>query len=97
MRYLIVALLALPGVATAADAISGPIVAAVIGVYDGDTLTVNAYPWPNITLGQYAGRIIADVLPADGRQLAGPRSVCSFHVSKRIRSRARPTRRCRAR
>ncbi len=50
MRYLIVALLALPGVATAADAIPGPIVAAVIGVYDGDTLTVQAYPWPGMNI-----------------------------------------------
>jgi endonuclease YncB( thermonuclease family) len=117
MRYLIAVLLALPGVAMAADAIPGPIVAAVVRVYDGDTLTVNAYPWPgmtirtavrvngidtpeirglcdaekelakqardyvratvgehvqltNITLGKYAGRIIADVLLADGRSLA---------------------------
>ena len=114
MRYLIAVLLALPGVAMAADAIPGPIVAAVVRVYDGDTLTVNAYPWPgmtirtavrvngidtpeirglcdaekelakqardyvratvgehvqltNITLGKYAGRIIADVAPVDGR------------------------------
>ena len=117
MRYLIAVLLALPGGAMAADAIPGPIVAAVVRVYDGDTLTVNAYPWPgmtirtavrvngidtpeirglcdaekelakqardyvratvgehvqltNITLGKYAGRIIADVLLADGRSLA---------------------------
>ncbi len=118
MRYLIAALLALPGVAMAADAIPGPIVATVISVYDGDTMTVSAFPWPgmtirtavrvngidtpeirglcaeetelakrardyvratvgdhvqltNITLGKYAGRIIADVALADGRQLAG--------------------------
>ncbi len=119
MRYLIAALLALPGVALAADTIPGPIVATVVSVYDGDTLTVNAhYPWPgmtirtavrirgidtgelrglcdaetelakrardfvvatvgdhvqltNIALGQFAGRIIADVALADGRQLAG--------------------------
>ncbi len=118
MRYLIAALLAFPGVALAADTIPGPIVATVVSVYDGDTLTVNAYPWPgmtirtavrvngidtpeirglceaetelakrardyvratvgdhvqlsNIALGKYAGRIIADVALADGRQLAG--------------------------
>ena len=117
MRYLIAALLVLPSVAMAADAIPGPIVATVIGVYDGDTLTVNAYPWPgmtiriavringidtpeirglcdaekelakrardyvratvgdhvqltNVTMGKYAGRVIADVLLADGRSLA---------------------------
>ncbi len=118
MRYLIAALLAFPGIAFAADTIPGPIVATVISVYDGDTMTVNAFPWPgmtirtavrvngmdtpeirglcdaetelakrardyvratvgdhveltNITLGKYAGRIIADVALADGRSLAG--------------------------
>jgi len=116
MRYLIAVLLALPATVQAADAIPGPIVATVVSVYDGDTLTVNAYPWPgmtirtavringidtpeirglcdaekelakrardyvratvgdhvqltNITLGKYAGRVIADVLLADGRSL----------------------------
>ncbi len=117
MRYLIAALLALPSVAFAADTIPGPIVATVISVYDGDTMTVSAFPWPgitirtavrvngidtpeirglcdaekelakrardyvratvgdhveltNITLGKYAGRIIADVALADGQSLA---------------------------
>ncbi len=117
MRYLIAALLALPSAALAADTIPGPIVASVVSVSDGDTLTVNAFPWPgmtirtaarvngidtpeirglcdaekelakrardyvratvgdhveltNITLGKYAGRIIADVALADGRSLA---------------------------
>ena len=28
----------------------GPIVATVISVYDDDTLTVNAYPWPGMTI-----------------------------------------------
>ncbi len=116
--YLIAALLARPSVAFAADTIPGPIVATVISIHDGDTMTVNAhYPWPgmtirtavrvngidtpeirglceaetelaekardyvratvgdhveltNITLGKYAGRIIADVALADGRSLA---------------------------
>ena len=119
MRYLLIAaLLTLPGAALAADTIPGPIVASVVSVYDGDTMTVNAYPWPgmtirtavrvngidtpeirglcdaekelakrardyvmatvgdhvqltNVTLGKYAGRIIADVLLADGQSL-GP-------------------------
>jgi len=116
MRYLIAVLLALPGVAMAADTIPGPIVAAVVRVYDGDMIALHAYPWPgmtirtavrvngidtpdirglcdaekelakrardyvratvgdhvqltNITLGKYAGRVIADVLLADGRSL----------------------------
>ena len=117
MRYLIAALLAFPSVTYAADTIPGPIVATVVSVYDGDTMTVNAYPWPgmtirtavrvngidtpeirglcdaetelakqardyvrdtvgdhvelsNVTLGKYAGRVIADVLLADGWSLA---------------------------
>ena len=117
MRYLIAALLVLPSAAFAADTIPGPIIASVVSVYDGDTMTVNAYPWPgmtirtavrvngidtpeirglceaetelaekardlvianvgdhveltNIALGQFAGRIIADVALADGRSLA---------------------------
>ncbi len=106
-----------PATGWAADTIPGPIVATVVSIYDGDTMTVNAYPWPgttirtavrvngidtpeirglcdaetelanrardfvvatvgdhveltNITLGKYAGRIIADVALADGRSLA---------------------------
>ncbi len=51
MRYLIAALLALPSVAFAADTIPGPIVASVVSVSDGDTITVNAhYPWPGTTI-----------------------------------------------
>ena len=49
MRYLIVALLAFPGVTYAADTIPGPIIATVVSVYDGDTLTVDAEPWPGLT------------------------------------------------
>ena len=30
-------------------AITGPVAAKVIKVYDGDTFTVEAYPWPGIT------------------------------------------------
>ncbi len=50
MRYLIAALLALPSAAFAADTIPGPIIASVVSVYDGDTLTVQAYPWPGMTI-----------------------------------------------
>jgi micrococcal nuclease len=35
--------------ASLASAITGPVDATVIGVHDGDTLTVQAHPWP----GQY--------------------------------------------
>ena len=45
MRYLIAVLLALPGVAMAADTIPGPIQAEVIRVIDGDTIEVRAKIW----------------------------------------------------
>jgi len=51
MRHiLIVLVLVLIPLSTWADpAITGPISAKVIKVYDGDTFTVEAYPWPGIT------------------------------------------------
>ena len=45
MRYLIAALLALPGVAMAADTLPGPIQAEVLRVIDGDTIEVRAKIW----------------------------------------------------
>ncbi len=49
MRWLILLILALPSVALA-DTIPGPITAHVVSVYDGDTITVAAVPWPGITI-----------------------------------------------
>jgi endonuclease YncB( thermonuclease family) len=49
MRWLIILILALPFSALA-DPIPGPITAHVVSVYDGDTITVAAVPWPSITI-----------------------------------------------
>jgi len=38
-----------PSTAGTAPAITGPVAAKVIKVYDGDTFTVEAYTWPGIT------------------------------------------------
>ncbi len=37
-------------VALAGEINPGPIAADVVRVYDGDTLTVDAHPWPHITV-----------------------------------------------
>jgi len=51
MRHVLIALiLTLIPLSTWADpSIIGPVSAKVIKVYDGDTFTVEAYPWPGIT------------------------------------------------
>ncbi len=50
-RHLPIVLIAalIPGTATAADLIPGPVNAHVVSVYDGDTMTVDAEPWPGLT------------------------------------------------
>ncbi len=37
-------------IALAGEIIPGPVTADVVSVYDGDTLTVDAHPWPQITV-----------------------------------------------
>ncbi len=46
----IILLTAAPNVGRAADPIPGPINARVVSVYHGDTLTVDAEPWPGVTI-----------------------------------------------
>ena len=41
-------LLFAPATAGTAPAITGPMAAKVVKVYDGDTFTVEAYPWPGL-------------------------------------------------
>ena len=40
--------LLVPATAGTAPTITGPVSAKVIKVYDGDTFTVEAYPWPGL-------------------------------------------------
>ena len=37
-----------PATAGTAPTITGPVAAKVVKVYDGDTFTVEAYPWPGL-------------------------------------------------
>jgi endonuclease YncB( thermonuclease family) len=49
--FLVAGIIALLPVATlAGETIPGPVTGAVISVYDGDTLTVDASPWPGLTV-----------------------------------------------
>ncbi len=51
MRHFLIALILtlIPLSAWAEPIFTGPVAAKVIKVYDGDTFTVEAYPWPGIT------------------------------------------------
>jgi len=41
-------LLLAPATAGTASTITGPVAAKVVKVYEGDTFTVEAYPWPGL-------------------------------------------------
>ena len=47
---LALALALAPVTARAGEVITGPIAADVVSIYDGDTLTVDAHPWPQVTI-----------------------------------------------
>ncbi len=51
-RLVTLAMVLLPvsTIALAGEIIAGPVTADVVSVYDGDTLTVDAHPWPQITV-----------------------------------------------
>ncbi len=49
LMLIISCLLLAPATAWTAPTIAGPVAAKVVKVYDGDTFTVEAYPWPGIT------------------------------------------------
>ena len=46
-----------------AGPIPGPITAHVVSVYDGDTITVGASPWPGMTIR--VGDWVDDTFPTD--------------------------------
>jgi len=50
MRRALAFLLILASPVLAAEAIPGPVTARVVSVYDGDTITVDALPWPGVTM-----------------------------------------------
>ena len=51
MRLLVGLTVLWPATVQGADTIPGPIIATVVSVYDGGTITVNAhYPWPGTTI-----------------------------------------------
>ncbi len=65
--------------AAAADPILGPINARVVSVYDGDTLTVDAAPWPGLT-----ARTSVRVAGVDTPEIRGK---CQAEKNQAIRAR----------
>lgn len=63
---LTIAALLLATPAAAGDVITGPVAAEVVSIYDGDTLTVQANPWPSAYI-----RTSVRVLGVDAPELRG--------------------------
>ncbi len=50
LTFLSILLLFIPVSSFAGEIVRGSIPADVVSVYDGDTITVNAHPWPGLTI-----------------------------------------------
>jgi micrococcal nuclease len=72
-------LLVFPAFAKAAEPIPGPINARVVSVYDGDTFTANAAPWPGVT--------IRTAVRVDGVDTPGIRGECQAEKDMAIEAR----------
>ena len=83
MRYIVaLVLLALPFLALAdTGTIPGPIVVDVVQVIDGDTIEVNAHPWPGMTV-----RVLVRLNTIDAPEIAGK---CPEEKALAIRARDR--------
>ena len=80
-RHLPIVLIAalIPGAATAVDLIPGPVNARVVSVYDGNTMTVDARPWPGLT-ARTAVRV-------DGVDTPEIRGMCQAEKDMAVRAR----------
>ena len=82
MRYIVVFILALPFPALAeSETIPGPIMVDVVQVIDGDTIEVNAHPWPGMTV-----RVLVRLNAIDAPEIAGK---CPEEKALAIRARDR--------
>ena len=81
-RYIVVFILARPFPALAdSETIPGPIVVDVVQVIDGDTIEVNAHPWPGMTV-----RVLVRLDTIDAPEIAGK---CPEEKALAIRARNR--------
>ena len=68
-----------PVAASGAEAVLGPINARMVSVYDGDTLTVDAAPWPGLT-----ARTLVRVAGVDTPEIRGK---CQAEKDMAVRAR----------